>query len=56
MIIVCLFYYPLIVLWVIGPMVKGDYPLAIGSVPGTQTFVGLSPANNLDEGLVESLK
>ena len=62
MIVVRLFYYPMIVRWLIGLMVKADYPLAVRSLQGTPTYSmspiseSLSPANDGDKGLVGCLR
>ena len=60
MLVVHLFYYPMIVRWLIGPMVKANYPLAAGSLQGTRPSSSispsLSPANDGDEGLVRCLE
>jgi hypothetical protein len=37
-IVVCLFYYPMIVRWLTVLMVEADYPLVVGSLQGTQTY------------------
>ena len=60
-IVVWLFYYRLIVLWLIGPMVKVDYPLLATDPykePGPSFSIppSLSAANDGDEGLVGHLK
>ena len=55
MLVVCLFYYRLIVRWLIGPTVKVDYPLCDKSLQGTRTVVhDMSfPPSNDSEGPVE---
>ena len=57
MLVVCLFYYRLIVRWLIEPMVKVNYPLgdkALGlSSPISPSF---PPANDGDEGPVRRPK
>ena len=60
MLVARLFYYPMIVLWLIGPMVKAVYSVAVGSLQGTPNYVQISlsllHANNKDLGLVGCLK
>ena len=54
MLVVRLFYYPMIVCWLIGPKVKANYTLVVG--PSSSISPSLSPGNDGDEGLLGCLE